>query len=85
MTKTITETTEAQCGIFTFTRLVPAAASWIYLVTIFFDGEPFDYMFGLDSDPLTTERQALDLTKLDGFDMRARANFLRDVKLETKQ
>ena len=67
-------------ALFAYERLVPTVATWVFLVTFFFDGEAYDYLFEVGTLD-TTEQQAADLSKLAGFRLRARSNFLRDVEL----
>lgn len=73
------ETFEA-APVVTITRCVPSLAAWMYFVTFWFDGEPFDYLF--EAGPISmTEEAAQAVVDRSNFLERAQHNFLRDVHL----
>ena len=57
---------------------------WAVLYSFFYDGESYDYGFGI-GDPRMTERQARDQCVRLGIPHRARQAFMRDVEIPEPQ
>ncbi len=64
--------------VVTFARVVPSFLAWMYLVTFFYNGEPFDYIFEAGAQSLT-ESQAQANVLRNGYFLKAQAMFLREV------
>ena len=70
-------------SVLTNARLVGNHMGWFFLVTLYYEGEPFDYMYEM-GDLRLTEREAQDVVKSEQCMLRAQVSFLRDVDLKTK-
>lgn len=66
--------------VITITRCVPSLVAWMYFVTFWFDGEPFDYLFEVGPVSMREDAAQAIVARSDFF-RRAQQNFLRDVHL----
>lgn len=64
-------------------RLIQSIAAWVYVVTFFYDGEPFDYMYDAGSI-MGSEGAARACIKRRNYKHEAQKQFLEDVHLETQ-
>lgn len=62
------------------TRCVPNFIAWMYFVTFWFDGEPFDYLFEIGPVSMAEDAAQAVVDRSDFF-QRAQRNFLREVHL----
>lgn len=64
-------------------RLALGIATWAYIVTIWYDGEPFDYVYDCGSSSLP-ERVALDYAKAEAYDRQSWRAFMASIQMESK-
>lgn len=69
--------------VVTVTRCVPNFIAWMYFVTFWFDGEPFDYLFEIGPVSMA-EEAAQAIADRGGLLKRAQRDFLRDVHLSSE-
>lgn len=71
------------CAVFEYPRAVQSFAGWVYLVSFWYDGIPFDYVAEAGAD-ITSEEEAEIAAKRQGLLQRARRMFLEHVYLEVQ-
>ena len=63
-----------------YSRLVQSLLAWVYLVTYFYDGAPYDYVFEVGNIMLTEESAQAVVVRHD-YDAKAQELFIREVAL----
>ncbi len=66
--------------VYVESRLIQALMAWLMLVTVWYDGEPFEYGYECGSIALS-EKTAREYAKTKKFERRALACFLAEVHL----
>lgn len=71
-------------AIFVYERILPTVLDWVLIVSFFYDGVPFEYLYNIC--PMdATEQQAQDIARSSNHRLRAQTCFLRDVELGVMQ